>query len=335
MEVDATGFSLLMFGRFFAPAPSEEWKKRLYTDAIQRNRGISMAAGRVWNVVELLKTTTEFFSGKQIDEARLSAELLLGHALGMKRLDLYLNHERPVSPSELESFRESCRQRLQGRPVQYIAGEAFFYGNRFTVDERVLIPRPETELVLEHGLECLTAGSVAYGETPAILDIGTGSGCIAITLALRLPGARLTAADISGDALQVAESNARALGVSDRIRFIQADVLDPSFPDAVGGPFDMVISNPPYIPEAEWAGLQEEVRRYEPRLALVATEGFEYYRAITAMGPALVRTGGVLCFELHSDAAAGVRALCETAFSDIQVMKDYAGLDRALSGVKS
>jgi release factor glutamine methyltransferase len=292
-----------------------------------------MAAGRAWSVVELLKTTTEYFTEKQVGESRLSAELLLGHVLGLKRLDLYLNHERPVSDRELEAFRECCRQRLQGRPVQYIAGEAFFYGSRFMVDERVLIPRPETELVLEHALERLASASPGL-EAPSILDIGTGSGCIAITIALRIPGAMVTAVDSSEGALQVAQENARNLGVADRVSFVLADMLDASFPAALAGPFDLVVSNPPYIPGIEWSALQDEVRRYEPRQALVAPEGFEFYRGIASAAPSLLRNGGLLCFELHADAANGVRALCEPGFGAIEVMQDYSGLDRALSCVK-
>ncbi len=292
-----------------------------------------MSEERVWSVVELLKTTIAFFTEKKIDEPRLSAELLLGQVLGLQRLQLYLDHERPVMPKELEAFRAACRERLQGRPVQYIAGEAFFYGYRFFVDERVLIPRPETELVLEHAMERLAASGLASAQTPSILDIGTGSGCIAITLALRLPGARVTAADVSADALDVARRNAEEHGVADRIRFVEADALSASFAEKAGGPFDLVISNPPYIPESEWATLQEEVKQYEPRLALVAPKGFEYYESIVAAAPALVRKGGVLCFELHADGAAGVRKLLGPGFGGIEVMQDYNRLDRALSCV--
>lgn len=284
-----------------------------------------------WSVVELLKTTSEFFTEKQIDEPRLSAELLLGRVLRLERLQLYLDHERPVMAQELEAFRAACRERLQGRPVQYIAGEAFFYGYRFLVDERVLIPRPETELVLEHAMERLTASGLDSAESPLILDIGTGSGCIAITLALRLPGARVTAADVSADALDVARRNAEEHGVSDRITFVSADALDASFASNVGGPFDLLISNPPYIPEAEWATLQKEVKQYEPRLALVSPDGFEYYRSIIAAVPELLVEGGVLCFELHADGAAGVKALLGAGFSDVQVVQDYSRLDRILS----
>lgn len=290
-----------------------------------------MPEEKVWSVVELLKTTTAFFIDKKIDEPRLSAELLLGHVLGLQRLQLYLDHERPVTQKELEAFRAACRERLQGRPVQYIAGEAFFYGYRFFVDERVLIPRPETELVLEHAMERLAASGLESAKSPSILDIGTGSGCIAITLALRMPGARVTAADVSADALDVARRNAEAHGVADRITFVEADALDASFAEKAGGPFDMVISNPPYIPEAEWATLQEEVKQYEPRLALVAPVGFEYYESIVTAAPALLRKVGVLCFELHADGAEGVRKLVASGFRGIEVMQDYNKLDRALS----
>ncbi len=293
-----------------------------------------MAIEKEWNVVDLLRTTMDFFTEKGVGEARLSAELLLGQVLGLKRLDLYLNHERPVSGQELAAFRECCRQRLQGRPVQYIAGEAFFYGNRYLVDERVLIPRPETELVVEHALERFSASLLAGSGVPAVLDIGTGSGCIAVTLARMLPGARVTAVDVSAGALEVARANAAELGVADRIRFVQADLFAPGFTEAVDGPFDLVLSNPPYIPESEWAGLQGEVRDFEPKLALVTPEGFECYQAIAGMGPQLVRQGGVLCFELHADGAAGVRTLVESAFGDITLQQDYGKLDRVLSCVR-
>jgi release factor glutamine methyltransferase len=291
-----------------------------------------MAEQKTWNVVELLKTTVDYFTEKRVVEARLSAELLLGQVLGLQRLQLYLSHERPVMPRELEAFRELCRQRLQGRPVQYIAGEAFFYGNRFRVDERVLIPRPETELVLEHALERLAAARPGLA-TPSIIDIGTGSGCIAATMAKMLPGAGVVAVDVSEGALQLARENAIELGVADRVRFVLADLFDPGFSGAVGSGFDLVVSNPPYIPETEWAGLQQEVRCHEPKLALVSPGGFECYEAIAARAPALLGKGGVLCFELHADAAAGVRKLVAPAFAAISVMQDYAGLDRALSCV--
>jgi release factor glutamine methyltransferase len=285
-------------------------------------------------IVDLLKTAADFFAEKKIDEPRLSAERLLGHVLGMERIELYLNHERPLFEHELESFRELCRQRLRKRPVQYITGEQIFYGYRFAVDERVLIPRPETELLVEHALERAAQKHFPEGAVPQVLDIGTGSGCIAVTLALKLPGAFTTAIDISSDALRVAAANAELHHVADRIRLLKADALGESFCCDVQGPFSLVVSNPPYIPEREWEELQDEVRIFEPRNALVSPDGFEYYRAVISNAPRLLSPGGLLCFELHADAASTVRSLMrEQGFSGIELMQDYSGLDRVLSGI--
>jgi release factor glutamine methyltransferase len=287
-----------------------------------------------WTVVTLLKAAAEHFHCRGISEARLSAELLLAHVLGMKRIDLYLNHDRLVAGRELEAFRDCCRQRLRFCPVQYITGEQFFFGNRFSVDERVLIPRPETELVVEHLLERAAGRSIAGEESAAVLDIGTGSGCIAVTLAMEMAGAVITAVDVSSEALRVARENAAMHGVSERIAFLEADALAATFARDVPGPFAMIIANPPYIPEKEWAGLQEEVRLYEPKLALVAQEGFEYYRGILTASRLILKNGGLLCFELHADAAEVVFGLMrDEGFTEIMLVKDYGGFDRALSGI--
>ncbi|ABL65891.1 peptide chain release factor N(5)-glutamine methyltransferase [Chlorobium phaeobacteroides] len=297
---------------------------------IEQGRGT-----KEWQVVELLKTTTAFFVQKQVDEARISAELLLASVLGLDRLGLYLNHNRPVYPGELEAFRALCRQRLEGKPVQYITGEQFFYGLPFFVDKRVLIPRPETELLVEHALEFLGHVSAADVSEAALhlLDIGTGSGCIAVTLASRLPCLMVTAIDISTEALVVARNNAERHGVADRIRFLHADLF--SLPDERGlsAPFDVIVSNPPYIAEDEWAGLQPEVRLFEPQLALTTRDGIECYHAVAEVAPSLLKSGGMLCFESHADAALKVAGIMERwGFSSVAVMKDYSGLDRVVSG---
>ncbi|NTW62599.1 MAG: peptide chain release factor N(5)-glutamine methyltransferase [Chlorobiaceae bacterium] len=288
-----------------------------------------------WQVVELLKTTTAFFVQKEVDEARISAELLLASVLGLDRLGLYLNHNRPVYPGELETFRALCRQRLEGRPVQYIIGEQFFYGLSFFVDERVLIPRPETELLVEHALEFL--GGVPSLSVPDagqhLLDIGTGSGCIAVTLASRLPCLRVTAIDISAEALSVARNNADRHGVADRIRFLHADLFSLSAESGQNDPFDVIVSNPPYIAEDEWAGLQPEVRLYEPKVALATRDGIECYHAVAEVAPSLLKSGGMLCFESHADTALKVGEIMERCgFSSVVVMKDYSGHDRVVSG---
>lgn len=289
---------------------------------------------RSWSVVELLKTTAGFFLHKRVDEPRLSAEILLSHVFRKNRLWLYLNHSRPVSAEELSVFRTLCRERLEGRPVQYITGEQFFYGRSFAVDERVLIPRPETELLVEHASDLLSA---MHEERPdellRVLDIGTGSGCIAVTLALQLPFVGITAIDSSFEALQVAQENAGNHGVLGRVDFLTADLLDPDLASRFDLPFDMVVSNPPYIPEEEWESLQQEVRRFEPKVALVTPGGTVSYQALCAIAPTLLKPEGVLCLEIHADGAEKVSAMMAArGFGRICVLRDYADHDRILSG---
>ncbi len=289
---------------------------------------------REWCVVDLLKTTAEYFASKEVDEPRLGAEMLLSHLFGETRIWLYLNHNRPVSGHELEAFRESCRQRLDGRPVQYITGEQYFYGRPFTVDERVLIPRPETELLVEHAAGLLSAGRDSHPERECrVLDIGTGSGCIAVTLAALLPFLTLSAIDRSSQALDVARANAARHGMLSRMDFLEADLFDPDLVSRFSGPFDMIVSNPPYICETEWEVLQPEVRCFEPKEALVTPGGIASYQAICRAAPAMLKPEGLLCLEIHADGASKVCALMEAEkFREISVAKYYAGFDRIVSG---
>ncbi|MBM3162637.1 MAG: peptide chain release factor N(5)-glutamine methyltransferase [Chlorobi bacterium] len=289
---------------------------------------------REWRIVDLLKTTSDYFAGKRVDEPRLSAEMLLAHLYGEQRLWLYLNHDRPVSGHELARFRELCRQRLEGRPVQYITGEQFFYGKPYAVDERVLIPRPETELLVEHVAGLLRAlKEQVPGCDFRALDIGTGSGCISVTLALLLPFLRLSALDCSAPALDVARSNALVHGVLERIDFFLADLFDPELPSRFQGAFDVIVSNPPYIAEEEWKGLQQEVRRFEPKEALITPGGTASYLAIARASSLMLKPDGVLALEIHADGARKVCGILESeGFGDMSVMKDYAGHDRIVCG---
>lgn len=293
-----------------------------------------MEEPREWLVLELLKTTADFFSARSVDEPRRSAELLLGHVLGQSRLELYLNHNRPVYRDELERFRVLCRRRLEGCPVQYLAGEQFFYGMRFAVDERVLIPRPETELLVEHAVESLGDIGPADAER-TVLDIGTGSGCIAVTMARLSPFARFTAVDKSASALELARLNAESHGVLSKISFIEADMFDRGFLSKLPETrYDMIVSNPPYIPVAEWEDLPREVMAYEPSMALTVSEGFECYRAIAGLGRSLLGPGGRICLEIHADGTLGVSAILEACgFEGISTMKDYSGHDRIVSAL--
>jgi release factor glutamine methyltransferase len=287
-----------------------------------------------WHVVELLKTTTDFFTTKNVDEPRISSELLLGHVLSLSRLQLYLHHDRPVYQEELDRFRTLCRQRLDGRPVQYIIGEQYFYGLRFMVDERVLIPRPETELLVEYAFASLGIPDRGGPAEAEVLDIGTGSGCIAVTMAKLCPAFKVTAVDCSSDALAVARENAARHGVESRVTFILADMFDELFAARLPeSRYDLIVSNPPYIPRTEWEELQREVRQYEPETALTTPKGIECYKAIAALGPSLLAPKGRLCLELHADGAVAVSELMAFhGFTGITVSKDYSGFDRIISG---
>ena len=292
---------------------------------------------KVWEVVELIKTTTEYFVAKKVDEPRISAELLLGHVLSKSRLELYLHHNRPVYQDELDRFRAFCRQRIEGRPVQYIIGEQFFYGMQFMVDERVLVPRPETELLVEHALESLGMTGRGGSLEAKVLDIGTGSGCIAVTMATLCPELKVTAVDFSLDALAVARLNAAKHGVESRIAFVFADMFEEFFASKLpASSYDLIISNPPYIPALEWEKLQREVKQYEPKIALTTRHGLECYPAIAAQATKILVPGGTLCFELHADAAVKVSKIMEgQGFRGIRVAKDYSGHDRIISGIFS
>ena len=290
--------------------------------------------GRKWLTLDLLKAAEKHFKDKKLEAARLNAEILLAHVLRTARIDLYLKHDRPVYAAELEEFRSLCRQRLKGRPLQYITGEQIFFGYSFLVDERVLIPRPETELVVEHTLDRIAACRLGERRKITILDIGTGTGCLAIMLALKLPEAKITAVDLSADALEVAGHNAYRHDVSNRISFLQADALSRSFVEEVRGEYDLILSNPPYIPDKEWAGLEAEVKDHEPKMALATSDGFAFYRAITSGAAVLLREGGLLCFELHADGARKVlEIVAAKSFANVEVHKDYSGWDRVLSGI--
>ncbi|MEK6572007.1 MAG: peptide chain release factor N(5)-glutamine methyltransferase, partial [Bacteroidota bacterium] len=220
---------------------------------------------KVWTILEIISASTEYLKSKGIDDARLNAELLLAHVLGYKRIDLYTNFDEALDELEREKYKALLRRRAAREPLQYILGESEFMGLRLHVDRRVLIPRPETEVLVEKTIElCKSYGE--GGEAIKVLDIGTGCGNIAITVAKSVPSAVVTAIDISADALEVAMHNAELHGVSERVTFKQVDVLSSS--NALADrTFDIVVSNPPYISKEEFALLPPEIWDYEPRVA--------------------------------------------------------------------
>jgi release factor glutamine methyltransferase len=275
-----------------------------------------------WTVLKVLQWTAGYLKEKGIEGGRLDAELLLSDALSLDRVGLYLNYDRPLTTAELGFFRQRVGRRARREPLQYILGRVEFWSLPFVVNPAVLIPRPDTEILVEEALKRASAEA-------AILDVGTGSGAIAVALAHELPGAAVEGVDISPAALEVAAENARRNGVDGRVRLGEADLA--RLPE---GPFDLIVSNPPYIPSDELAALMPEVRDFEPRLALDGGgDGLESYRLLARQAPSRLRSGGWLLLETGAGQAPAVRELlAEAGLLDVFSRDDYAGIPRVVGG---
>ena len=275
-----------------------------------------------WTVLKILQWTADYFTGKEIDSARLDAELLLAATLGLDRVGLYVNFEKPLDAAELAAFRERVQRRAQREPVQYILGETEFWSLAFNVGPEVLVPRADTEVLVEEAL-VRTEGSAR------VLDVGTGSGAIAIALAHEKPEILVTALDCSEPALGVARNNAQRNGVADRVTCLLGDLA--SLP---AGPFEVIVSNPPYIPSGDWQKLMPEVRDYEPRLALDGgDDGLEAYRQLVVQAGQVLVPGGWLLVEVGIGQAADVSVLFKVAgLVEIGQRDDYAGIPRVVMG---
>ncbi len=280
-----------------------------------------------WTIRRVLGWTAQHFEKKGVDAPRLTAELLLAHTLATTRVRLYVDLDRPLEASELKAYRELIARRAEGEPTQYLTGAKDFYNRRFKVDRRALIPRPETELLVEAVLQAMPEGAPL-----AALDLCTGSGCIAATLAKERPACRVVAVDLSKEACALAKENAAALGVSERVEVRQGDLFAPLAP---GETFDVIASNPPYVASGELAGLQREVQR-EPRLALDGgVDGLAVIRRIVAGAMAHLRPGGLLALEIGETQGGAVRALLEGAgFEKARVEKDWERRDRHAFGTR-
>jgi release factor glutamine methyltransferase len=273
------------------------------------------------NVLEVVKKTSAFFASKGIESPRLNAELLVGHALALPRMGLYMEFERPVTDAELAAIRELVRRRGKREPLQYILGFAEFSGLRLKTDPRALIPRPETELLVET--------IVGRWEHPPerILDLGTGGGAIALALARTFPEASVTAVDASAGALALAAENAESNGLTGRVAFVESNWLG-ALPD--GATYDLVVSNPPYLSGAEAAAAEPEVREHEPMTALTSdSEGFADIAAIIDGSIAVLVSGGMLALETgighHAWAAEAARG---SGYSRTESVRDLTGRDR-------
>jgi release factor glutamine methyltransferase len=270
-------------------------------------------------VGEALKASTEFLAGKGVPSPRVDAEHLVAKGLGIARLDVYLQHDRPLTEAEQDAARELVRRRGAREPLAYVLGEWGFRRLTLTTDRRALIPRPETEMVVER---CLTA--LEGLEAPAVLDVGTGSGAIALAVADEHPGARVTAIDASADALSLAAENAQRTGL--RLELVQHDAAD----GLPGGPYDLVVSNPPYVGPDEIDSLEPEVRDWEPRAALV---GVGVTEAIARAAAGVLRHGGALVLEVHESEAESVEALLGSlGYVDVARFADLTDRDRVVEG---
>lgn len=279
-----------------------------------------------WHVQSLLNAAAQILHTAGIDAPRRNAEWMLEDLLGCSRAQLFVRAAQPVSAADVERLNAMLAQRLARVPLQYILGHAEFYGLRLRVTPAVLIPRPETEQVVETALRLLEGTPV-----PRVLDVGTGSGCIALALKHERPAAEVCACDVSPEALAVARQNGAALALS--VTWLQADALAPDFPRQVRGPFDLLISNPPYIERAEAATLEPEVRDHEPHRALFTDgDALRFYRAIGHHAQTLLLPGGWLVFETHADHGAEVADWLRSAsFAPVHLQDDFAGLPRIVA----
>jgi len=273
-------------------------------------------------VLEIIRRTTGFFEAKGVAPARLNAELLVGHVLGLPRMQLYLQFERPLTEPELEQLRPLVKRRGQREPLQYLLGEVEFGHVRLRVDRRALIPRPETE----HLCELLTQ-RLAAAPPAAILDLGTGCGAIACALAAGFAGAVVTAADVSPEALALAAENAGRLGLAGRLRLVQSDWFAGL---AAGERFDLIVANPPYLSEAETAATEPEVREHEPRVALSAgADGLAALARIIAGAPAFLAERGLLATETGLGQHPALRAAAAAAgLAQQESLRDLSGRER-------
>jgi release factor glutamine methyltransferase len=281
-----------------------------------------------WSIGSVLRWAAEDFAKRGNSSSRLDAELLLGHVLGVDRIRLVLDAARPLGAEELAAFRALIIRRRRGEPIAYIRGEREFYGRRFVVDARVLVPRPDTETLVEVALT-RTRPRALYGRA---LDLCTGSGCVAVTFALERRTWRVTATDLSEAALLLAAENARRLGAAWNTRFASGDLFAATDP---GERFELVTANPPYIPAGEIPTLDADVRDFEPRLALDGgPDGLTLVRRIVQDARERLVPGGVLALEVAYDQAPRTHALLEEhGYAEVERRRDYGGHERVVSAV--
>lgn len=277
----------------------------------------------VWTISSLLNWTVNYFKSKNIQSARLDAEVLLSHVLRQERIYLYVHFDEPMEQNELSKFREYVKKRAQHVPIAYIIGEREFMGLPFKVTKDTLIPRPDTEILVENVLN-----NVDKDKEIEIVDIGTGSGAIILSLLVNLSKAQGKTVDISSKAIEVAEENAVNLQVNDRCEFFVGDLFAP----LNGSKFDLIVSNPPYIPKKDIATLEDDVKEYEPVSALTdGGDGLSYYRRLLSEGKAYIKENGFIALEIGIYQSNDVKQIAmDNGWKNIKIIKDYAGIDRVV-----
>ena len=276
-----------------------------------------------WRVIDLIHWAETYLKEKEFDNPRAEIEWLLCALLDCNRLNVYLRFEEPLSQSQLTILRNWVKRRLQNEPLQYITGSCDFYGRQFLINSKVLIPRPETERLVDIAIE-----KIKGINSPSILDVGTGSGCIATTLGLEIPDSKVMGVDISLDALEVANENKAKL-CSENVLFIEMDILN-TFPEKL---FDLLVSNPPYIPKNEMENLMKDVKDFEPVIALEdENNGFTFYKRFAEIGRTLVKPGAWFVLEVGmGDHPSMVKSIfSNSGYLNVELIKDYNGDNRVL-----
>lgn len=272
-------------------------------------------ANKLWTVLSILKWTEEYFKKNKIEFPRLDTELLLAYVLNSSRLELYLNFDKPLRAEELAKYKELIKRRVQHEPVQYITGAAHFLGRAFKVNQNVLIPRFETEILVEKSVELIRNNKFSK-----IIDLGTGSGVIAISVAKSFPELKILASDISEEALQIANINSKALGVENQIIFKQGNLLEPWQEEIKDNENVLLLANLPYVRENEWAGLAREVKDFEPKQALLSgIEGIDHYQKL---------------FQQLKNVKYKFQLLIETGIQQIPLLEEIAKRELNVQDVK-
>lgn len=284
-----------------------------------------------WRIIDIINWGSKYLKSKGIDEARLTIELMLCHVLKCRRIDLYIDFERPLTKAELEELRNILKRRLKREPLQYIIGKTEFMGFEFKISPDVLIPRPETEILVETAIKAIREEFLS--ETVVkVLDIGTGSGNIAISIAGFLgEKVQVLGIDLSDKAIQIAEENVSLNNVKN-VQFIHFDFFDADFENKFQNQFNVIVSNPPYISAEEFETLQEEIKNHEPRIALTdEADGLSFYRRLADVSRKIISNHGIILAEMAYNQAEKVKEIFKNAgYTEIKTFKDYLGFERVI-----